>query len=54
MSLKSPDWYNSADRELYNRLFYNNNGKKLTQDEENFVKTMYHYEEYACGLDGDR
>ncbi len=54
MSLKNPNWNDSSDRALYNRLFYYSNGEELTPDEENFVKTMYHYEEYACGLDGDR
>ena len=53
MSLKNPNWNDYSDRQLYNRLFYyNNNGKPLTEQEEEFCKTMYHFEEFASGLDG--
>lgn len=55
MSLESPNYYNSDDRALYDKLFYHNNdGKPLTEQEEEFCKSMYHMEEVACGLDGDR
>lgn len=53
MSLERPNWNNMADRALYDKLFYSDNdGKPLTEQEEEFCKTMYHFEEYACGLDG--
>ena len=55
MSLESPNYNNSEDRALYDKLFYHNNdGKPLTEQEEEFCKSMYHMEEVACGLDGDR
>ena len=55
MSLERPNWFNSYARKLYEELFYhNNNVKPLTQLEKDFCTTMYHYEEYASGLDGDR
>lgn len=41
-----------ADRRLYDELFYKGD-KELTEQEERFCKMMYHFEEYACGLDGD-
>ena len=54
MSLERPNWGDWQDRMLYDELFYHNNhGKPLTELEERFCTTMYHYEEYACGLDGD-
>jgi hypothetical protein len=55
MSLEQPNWNNRQDRTLYNLLFYkDNNGKPLTEQEERFCTIMYHFEEYASGLDGDR
>lgn len=55
MSLENPSWDNRQDRELYEELFYrNNNENSLTEQEEKFCRIMYHYEEYASGLDGDR
>lgn len=55
MSLAHPNYYDSADRELYHQLFYfNQNDEELTKEEWDFCKTMYHMEEFACGLDGDR
>jgi hypothetical protein len=54
MSLKNPDWFNRQDRELYEQLFYmRNDGHKMNEEEWEFCKTMYHMEEFACGLDGD-
>ena len=52
MSLDRPSWFNHQDREMYNKLFYYNTGRELTKAELNFCTTMYHYEEYAAGLDG--
>ena len=53
MSLDKPNWNNTQDRALYNELFYGNkNYEELTEEEEEFCKTMYHMEEFACGLDG--
>ena len=55
MSLEHPNYYNRADRELYDKLFYKDNGgKPLREQEERFCITMYHMEEFACGLDGDK
>ena len=52
MSLKKINYNNLADKELYNKLFYKEKYDDLSDDEKDFVKTMYHMEEYACGLDG--
>lgn len=53
MSLEHPNW--NTDWQLYEYLFYKNKGgEPLTEQEEEFVKAMYHFEEYASGLDGDR
>lgn len=52
MSLERPNWFDNEDREMYNRLFYRNPGRELTEAELNFCITMSHYEEYAAGLDG--
>ena len=50
MSLEHPNW--NTDYQLYDYLFYRNkDGQPLTEQEEEFVKTMYHFEEYASGLD---
>lgn len=54
MSLKNPNWFDRNDRELYYQLFYmDSNGYEMSEDEREFCKTMYHFEEYANGLDGD-
>ena len=51
MSLEHPNW--SADQKLYDYLFYQGKGgEPLTEQEKEFCKTMYHFEEYAHGLDG--
>ena len=52
MSLEQPSWFNCHDRLLYNKLFYHDIGRELTAEEERFCNIMYHYEEYASGLDG--
>jgi hypothetical protein len=52
MSLKNPSW-TWADIQLYNKLFYYDIGRELTEEEKEFCKTMYHMEECACGLDGE-
>lgn len=52
MTLKTPDWSNRTDRQLYDELFYKKNHDELTEEEQSFVTTMYHLEEFACGLDG--
>lgn len=51
MTLERPNWNSIQDRKLYNELFYIKT-EPLTEQEEEFCKTMYHFEEYACGLDG--
>lgn len=38
--------------DLYNKLFYQDIGRPLTEEENEFCKRMYHAEEVACGLDG--
>lgn len=55
MTLIRPDYNDRHDRMLYQQLFYNKNklDRPLTQQEEMFVKDMYHQEEYYSGLDGD-
>lgn len=53
MSLERPNWFDWNDRELYEKLFYVGVDRELTKVEVEFCKTMYHYEEYAAGLDGD-
>lgn len=50
MSLEKPNWNNYQDQLLYDELFYHRGDRELTEQEEEFVKTMYHFEEYACGL----
>ena len=51
---KVADYYNRQHRELYNKLFYYKMDRPLTKEEKDFCTRMYHLEEYACGLDGDR
>lgn len=48
------NYYNRQHRELYDKLFYQDIGRPLTEEENEFCKAMYHAEEFACGLDGDR
>ena len=48
------NWYNRQHRELYDKLFYGKLERELTDEENEFCKAMYHMEEVACGLDGDR
>ena len=52
MSLEKPNWNNPQDRLLYDKLFYHKLNRELTEQEKDFCKTMYHFEEYAYGLDG--
>ena len=47
-----PNYNNPQHRDLYNRLFYHDIGRELTPEEDRFCKSMYHMEEFACGLDG--
>lgn len=54
MSLDIPNYYNSEDRRMYDELVKASFERKLTKAEEMFVSYMYHQEEYASGLDGDR
>ena len=52
MSIESPNYYDFHDRALFNeleKLPY----EVLTTEQRKFFHTMYHMEEYACGLDGD-
>jgi len=51
MSLKSPNYYSSKDTKLYNELM-SKKYEDLTEEEQDFCKSYYHQEEYACGLDG--
>lgn len=53
MSLEKPNYLSRDDRMLYDELFYHDNERELTQKEKDFCKSMYHQEEFACGLDGD-
>lgn len=52
MSLYYPDWNNTEDRQRYDEIISKKN-KNLTAKEREFQITMYHMEEFACGLDGD-
>ena len=52
MSLKNPSWTDKQDKKLYDELFYNSDYSTLSDDEQDFCKTMYHLEEFATGLDG--
>ena len=47
MTLKKPNWNDRVDRQLYYDLFYRKT-EQLTEQEEEFCKTMYYYEKYAC------
>lgn len=50
---KVADWSNRQHRELYEKL-ERKPDNELTEEERRFCITMYHMEEFACGLDGDR
>lgn len=54
MSLEYPNYYNSADRALYHKLWNESFERELTPQEDEFIKSMYHMEEVDAGLDGDR
>lgn len=49
MSLEKPNWFNGDDRRLYDKLFYQNKDwpNNLTPEEDEFVNTMYCFEQYA-------
>ena len=49
---KIANWSDRRHRDLYDKLFYHDIGRELTEEENEFCKQMYHLEEYACGLDG--
>ena len=53
MTLEKPNWNDYHDRLLYNQLSCYILDRKLTEQEEKFCKTMYHFEEFDCGLDGN-
>lgn len=53
MSLEYPNYYNSADRALYYKLWNESFERELTPQEDEFIKSMYHMEEVDAGLDGD-
>ena len=48
---KVPNRYNRQHRDLYDKL-ERKSDSELTEEERRFCITMYHMEEYACGLDG--
>lgn len=50
---KYADFYNRQHWDLYEKLI-NKPDSKLTKEQRDFCTRMYHAEEYACGLDGDR
>ena len=52
MSIKQPNWNDYTDRKNYVDLFYNKKFNELTEEKQEFCKTMYLCEEYSCGLDG--
>jgi len=47
---KHPNWFNRTHRDLYNKLFYQDIGRELTDAEKQFCTTMYHLEEGSVGL----
>lgn len=51
MSLEKPNFYDPKDRELYDRL-WDKEPSERTEEEDRFLKTIYHQEEFASGLDG--
>lgn len=51
MSLKNPNWNDRKDRAMYDELFYGKTKyEDLTVEQQEFVKKMYHLEEFASGL----
>lgn len=44
------NWCDRRHRALYDKLFYHEMDRPLTEAENEFCKQMYHLEEYACGL----
>lgn len=52
MSLENPNWSDYHDREMFDKLFYHDIGRELTDIEKKFCRDMYYYEECAAGLDG--
>ena len=50
---KYADFYNRQHWDLYEKLI-NKPDSELTKEQRDFCTRMYHAEEYACGLDGDR
>lgn len=42
---KYANWYDRTHRDLYNKLFYQGIGRELTEEENEFCKAMYHFEE---------
>ena len=50
MSLTKPNFYDPKDRELYN-LLWDKDKEERTEEEDIFLKTIYHQEEFASRLD---
>lgn len=46
MCLKNPNWFNSDDRERYQKLIEKSTKNKLTEKEHDFLFEMYHQEEF--------
>lgn len=46
MCLKNPNWFNSDDRERYQRLIEKSFKRELTSKEKDFYISMYHQEEF--------
>ena len=51
MSLEKPNFNDAKDRELYN-ILWDKDPSERTEEEDIFLKTIYHQEEFASGLDG--
>lgn len=54
MTLEMPNYYDMRDRMLWDELEKASSERELTPTEHRFCVSMYHMEEYASGLDGDR
>lgn len=52
MSFEFPNYYNTQDRQLYDKLWSESATRELTKAEHDFVCDMYHQEEFMSGLDG--
>lgn len=51
MSLERPNWNNKEDRELYYSFPSEEKlGRKYTEEEKHFFRSMYHFEEEANGI----